>query len=128
MKLVILITAKLERGLETAQAWRDAGAPGVTIIRSHGLHTLEKEVHEGDVELPRMVVSMAAAMAHIIDNVEERGEVILSIVDDALVPKLETAAAAHLGDLTEKDTGVLFVIPVERAVGVVPHDQQTPTD
>lgn len=124
MKLVILITAKLERGLETAQAWRDAGAPGVTIIRAHGLHTLENEVREGSVELPRMVVSMAAAMTHIIDNVEERGEVILSIVDDDLVPKLEAAATEHLGTLTEPHTGVLFVVPVERAVGVIPHHEQ----
>ena len=125
MKLVILITAKPERGLETAQAWREAGAPGVTIIRAHGLQTLEAEVREGSVELPRMVVSMAAAMAHIIDNVEERGQVILSLVDDDLVSKLEAAATEQLGDLTEKHTGVMFVLPVERAIGVISHDKQT---
>jgi len=125
MKLVILITAKVQHGLEVAQAWRDAGAPGVTILRSHGLRTLEQEVREGSVELPRMVTSMAAAMAHIIDNVEERGEIILSVVDDTLVNKLEVVTAEQLGDLTERDTGVLFVLPVERAVGVIPHDEQT---
>jgi hypothetical protein len=125
MKLVILITAKVERGLAVAQAWKEAGAPGVTILRSHGLRSLEEEVHAGAVELPRMVTSMAAAMAHIIDNVEERGEVILSIVDDDIVDDLEEAASEHLGNLVERHTGVMFVLPVERAIGVVPHHKQT---
>jgi nitrogen regulatory protein PII len=124
MKLVILITARLEKGLEVAEAWQKVGAPGLTIIRTHGLHRLQEEVREGSVELPRMVTSMAMAMAHIIDNVSERGEMILSVVDDDLVDKLEQAATDILGNLTEPYTGVMFVLPIERAVGVVPHHQQ----
>lgn len=123
MKLVILITAQVEAGLDIAQAWQDAGAPGVTIVRSHGLHTLQRELQSGQVELPRMMVSMGVAMAAIIDNLEERGEIILSVVDDALVDPLIDAAASVLGDLTEPDNGVLFVLPVERAVGVRHHGQ-----
>lgn len=124
MKLVILITAQVEAGLDIAQAWQDTGAPGVTIIRSHGLHTLQRELQTGAVELPRMIASMGAAMAAIIDNLEERGEIILSVVDDDHVDLLIDAASDVLGDLTQPDNGVLFVLPVERAVGVRNHDDR----
>ncbi len=122
MRLIILITAQVERGLDIAQAWQEAGAPGVTIIRSHGLHTLQNELKSGSVELPRMVVSMGAALAAILDNVEARGEMILSLVEDDLVDKLVAAANEALGDLTEPGHGILFTLPVERAIGVRRHD------
>lgn len=118
MKLVILITAQIERGLEVAEAWQDAGAHGVTILRSYGLYTLQKAAEHGDIELPRMVLSMASAMAHIIDSVEEHGEVILSAVDDELVDALVDAASGALGDLTAPGHGVLLVLPLDRAIGV----------
>jgi nitrogen regulatory protein PII len=118
MKLVVLITAQTESGLEVAQAWQDAGAPGATIIRSHGLHRLQHEAQEAQIELPRMVVSMAAAMAHIIDNAEERSTLVLSLVDDEVVEKLVAATTGVLGDLTQPGHGVFFVINVEHAIGV----------
>lgn len=124
MKLVILITAQIEHGLEVAEAWQAVGAPGITIIRSHGLHSLQREVHSGAVELPRMVMSMAAAMASVIDNFEERSQIFLSVVDDELVDNLENAARKVLGDLEKPDNGVMFILPVERAIGVVDHTKQ----
>lgn len=124
MKLVILITAQIKNGLKVAHAWQEVGAPGVTIIRAHGLHSLQIEAQSGQVEIPRMARSMAAMMASIIDRAEQRGEVILSVVDDHMVDTLEKAAAEVLGDLTARDTGVMFVLPVERAIGVIGHDQQ----
>ncbi len=124
MKLVILITSRITNGLDVAQSWQEAGAPGVTIIRSHGLHGLQQEVRHGSVELPRMVVSMAASMAHIIDQVEERSEVVLSVVPKTMVDKLIDAANEVLGDLSKPNHGVLFVLDVERAVGVRHHTEQ----
>ena len=87
-----------------------------------------EELRSGSVELPRMVVSMGAAMAAIIDNVEERGEVILSLVEEASVDPLIAAANQVLGDLTEPNHGILFVLPVERAIGVRRHDGSEPTN
>ena len=123
MKLVILITAKNEYGLEIAESWQKAGAPGVTIISTHGLHTLQTQVRSGNLELPRLVVSMAAAMAHIIDDTEEKGNLFLSMVDDHLVDNLLEGATKFLGDLTEPGSGVMFVLPVERTVGMVYYDR-----
>ena len=121
MKLVVLITAQVEDGLDVALAWQEAGAPGVTIVRAHGLHALQEELRHGDVELPRMVVSMAATMAAVLDNMEARNHMLLSLVDDALVDTLIEAASRVLGDLTQPNHGILFVVPVERAIGVRDH-------
>ena len=124
MKLVILMTALVEKGFTVAQAWQEAGAPGVTIIQMHGLYRLQQKVTHGAVELPRMVVSMAAAMAAVIDNAEAEGIMFLSLVPAEIVDGLITAANIELGDLTEPGNGVLCVLDVERALGVRNHGTQ----
>ena len=121
MKLVVLITGHVENGLDVALAWQKAGAPGVTIVRTHGLYTLQREMHSGKVELPRVIPSMAAAMASILDNMEERGEMLLSLVDDSLVDPLIDAATQVLGDLSQPNNGILFVLPIDMAIGVRTH-------
>ncbi len=121
MKLVMLITAKVELGLDVAQGWQDAGAPGATIVRSHGLHQLQRGLKSG-VELPRMIGSMGAAMAALLDSVEENTMIMLSVVEDDLVATLIASANDVLGDLSQPDHGVLIVIPIETAMGVRRHD------
>jgi hypothetical protein len=120
---MILITARLEGGLEVAQRWQEGGAPGVTIIRSHGLHSLRQAVTRGDVELPLIVVSMAAAMASIIDNMEHNGMIALAVVEDEMIDHLVQTTTDVLGDLYSPNTGVLFVLPIERAYGVRDHSK-----
>jgi nitrogen regulatory protein PII len=72
---------------------------------------------------------MAAALAHILDSLEERGQMLLSVVDNEKVDTLIEAASAVLGDLSQPYNGVLFVLDVERAVGVRHHtEQQRKTD
>jgi nitrogen regulatory protein PII len=121
VKLVMLITAQVENGLEIAQSWQEAGAPGVTILRAHGLHALQTELKSGSVELPLMVTSMGTAMAAILESLEELNQIILSVVEDETVDKLITAANGVLGDLTEPNTGILFVLPLDRVVGLRDH-------
>lgn len=122
MKFAILITSRLEDGLDVAQAWQERGAPGVTVLRAQGIHSLQKEVERGDIELPRMVMSMAGAMASIIDNMERNGLIVLSVVEDEMVDTLVATAEKILGDLYEPDTGILFVLDVARAYGVRRYD------
>jgi nitrogen regulatory protein PII len=121
MKLVVLMTALVEKGFTVAEAWQQAGAPGVTIVQMHGLYRLQQQVSQGSIELPRMVISMAAALAAILDNAQTEGIMFLSLVPPTLVDPLIAAANAALGDLTEPGHGVLFVIDVERAIGVRNH-------
>ena len=121
MKLVILITTQVEEGMDVAQAWQNEGAPGVTIVRTHGLRTLQEQVQRGNYELPRMVTSMAAAMTHMLNSMDEPGAMLLSVVDNDLVDKLEAATSNVLGDLTQPYHGIMIVLDIERAIGVRHH-------
>jgi len=121
MKLVILITTRVEEGMDVAQAWQQEGAPGVTIMRTHGLRTLQEQVQRGSYELPRVVTSMAAAMTHMLNDMDENGMMLLSVVDNDLVDKLEAATSNVLGDLTEPYHGIMIVLDIERAIGVRHH-------
>ncbi|MCL4879175.1 MAG: hypothetical protein KJ064_21140 [Anaerolineae bacterium] len=123
MKLVILITAQTENGLEVALAWREAGAPGVTIIPSHGLHSLQRKTKSGGLELPMIITSMADAMAGLLDASETSSLIILSVMPAEILGKVIEATRGVLGDLTAPDTGVVFVLDVEQAIGVRDHSK-----
>ncbi len=123
MKLVILITAQTENGLEVALAWREAGAPGVTIIPSHGLHSLQRKTKSGGLELPMIITSMADAMAGLLNASETSSLIILSVMPAEILGKVIEATKGVLGDLTAPDTGVVFVLDVEQAIGVRDHSK-----
>lgn len=125
MKLVLLITAQVEQGMEVAEAWQEAGAPGVTIVRTHGLRSLQESVKSGSVELPRMLVSMAAAMAHVITTLEAPGQMLISVVPSDMVDTLEAVASEVLGDLTEPYNGIMIILDIEKAIGVYAYTEQT---
>lgn len=118
-KLVLLITPKLEKGLQVAFAWEEAGAPGVTLIDTHGLHSLRQRGKM--LELP-LIVSLASAMR----QMEESNQTLLSVVPDELVDALLDKASQILGDLNGPNSGVAFVIPVERVIGMHPPHRRTP--
>lgn len=112
-KLVILITARVEEGHGIGEAWQQAGAPGVTFVESYGLRRLQEKSRSMEV-LPGMM-----SMMEILRQSEETSLIVLSVVeDDMLVDKLVEATQAVLGDLLSPNTGLLFVIDVERSIGV----------
>ncbi|WP_119068976.1 P-II family nitrogen regulator [Aggregatilinea lenta] len=110
-KLVILITPQMEKGIAVAEAWEASGATGVTLIESYGLHHVREKSRTK--ELPLFV-----SMVNVLRQVEETNQTILSVVSDELVDALLDSACEVLGDLrTKPDTGVAFVIDVDRIFG-----------
>ncbi|NWF69856.1 MAG: hypothetical protein HXY40_12295 [Chloroflexi bacterium] len=115
-KLVILITSRVEEGHRIGEAWQQAGAPGVTFVESYGLRRLQQAARNAEV-LPGMV-----SLLEILRQDEETSLIVLCVVDDdTLVNKLLAATEAVLGSLMEPNTGVAFVLDVERTIGVRDH-------
>jgi hypothetical protein len=110
-KLVILITAQIEKGVEVAEAWEKVGASGVTMLDSYGLYHLRERSKA--VELP-LFVSMASVMRQI----EQTNLTMFSVVEPDLVDRLLQAASRVLGELQKPHTAVAFVLDVERIVGI----------
>lgn len=119
MKLIILITSNAENGVEVATRWQDAGAPGVTVIKSVGLYSLQRQLQNDSIEVPlHMASSMAGVMAYVLREIENTNHVLLSVAPKELVPMLLDEARAVMGDLLEPNHGVAFVVPLDEAIGV----------
>jgi len=112
-KLVMLITTHVEKGLAVAEAWEAAGAPGVTLIDSYGLHHLRER--SKSLEIPLFV-----SMARLMRQIEQTNQTILAVVDDDLVDKMIDEACRVLGtdSLDSEGDGVAFVLPVDRTIGM----------
>ena len=119
MKLIILITSNAENGVEVATRWQNAGAPGVTVIKSVGLYSLQRKIMRDSLEVPLHIASsMTSVMAYVLREMEHTNHVLLSVVPADLVPTLLDEARAVMGDLLEPNHGVAFVVPIDEAIGV----------
>jgi hypothetical protein len=112
-KLIVLITSQVEEGYRIGDAWRKAGAPGVTFLEGFGLANVQKTVSTAEV-LPGMLSAL-----EILRENRETSLMLLSLVhDEKLIPSLFSEAKAVLGDMLSPNAGVMFVIDVEQAMGI----------
>lgn len=120
MKLVVLITPQIDKAMAVAEAWEAVGATGVTMLESYGLHHLRERSKS-------LELSLFVSMASVLHQIEETNQTILSVVEDDLVDPLIQAAGKVLGDIgTAPNTGVVFVLPVDRIVGTDPSKHDKP--
>jgi hypothetical protein len=112
-KLVVLITPQLEAGRQIGETWQQSGAPGVTFLESYGLRRLQEEAESAEV-LPGLM-----SMMEILRSRDRHSMMLLSVVPDArLIDQMIADAQGLLGNLNSPNNGILFVLDVERAVGV----------
>jgi hypothetical protein len=109
-KLVVLVTTHVEKTMALAEAWHKAGAPGVTLVPSHGFRTLRERTKK--LELPHF-----ANLSTILKQVDDTTQMLFSVVEDAQVEGLVQATRSILRDPLTPRTGVGFVIDVERTFG-----------
>ena len=109
-KLVVVITSHAEKWYDVAKAWEKRGAPGVTIIDSYGLFRLHQKA---TVELAMTTFSLSG----ILRQLETTSRIIFSVAPDALVDAL-VDAALEIVNFDEPDMGIMFVLDVERIVGL----------
>jgi nitrogen regulatory protein P-II 1 len=110
---VFLVLNDLEHEAAILDGWEKTGVTGITIINSTGLgHIRQRSSLRDDVPLMPSLHSLLHAG-------EEHHRTFMSVVDgDELVDRIIAATQAVLGDMTAPDTGILFVMPVTRVVGV----------
>jgi nitrogen regulatory protein PII len=115
-KLIVMITPKIEEARSVAEGWRQIGAPGTTFIESYGLRQINTATQTSELQ-PGM-----NSMIEILRDQNETSMTMLCLVRDAaMVDKLLDVVKRVLGDLNAPNNGVLFVIDVERAVGLRPY-------
>jgi hypothetical protein len=112
-KLVVLITAQAEAAYDIALAWKEAGAPGATFLDGRGLQSLRQ------ASASMEILTGMTSMLDILRQTQIDVVVVLSLVEDVALPaRMIDVAQSILGDMQAPDKGVLFVLDVERALGV----------
>jgi nitrogen regulatory protein P-II 1 len=113
LQMVVLVLDDLEHSAAILEAWEEAGTSGVTLLESTGLGRLRRRLKMRD-DLPLM-----PSLSAVLGQREEQHRTIFTIVDDdTMVDALFDATQQITGDLTEPNRGIMFVLPVVRAVGL----------
>jgi nitrogen regulatory protein P-II 1 len=112
--LVVLVLAKPEKLPDVLQAWQDAEAPEATVLESTGLGRVSEFFGRDDVPLfpsLRALDECRECIHHTVFSVVE---------DDGMVDRLIAATEGVVGDLSQPNTGIMFVVPVARVIGYRP--------
>ncbi len=112
-KLVVLVTPLMAEAHNIAEAWQQAGAPGVTFIESYGLRRLQETGQNVDL-LPGMFSALEMLRSR-----DKTSMMLLAVVNDSVtVERLISATHSFTGNLNNPNNGILFVIDIEQAVGL----------
>jgi nitrogen regulatory protein P-II 1 len=108
--LVVLVLDNLDHYSEILEAWAATGASGITVLESTGLGRLGGVMRD---DMPLM-----PSLRDLVANRELHHRTLFTVVEDeALVEQLITSTQRILGDLSQENTGLLFVVPLSRVVG-----------
>lgn len=122
--MVLLVLDDIDSCSQVFDAWEEAGTRGITIIESTGLGRMRRGLGMRN-DLPLM-----PSLQSLLQSREERHRTLFSVVDsEEKVDELIAATQAVTGNLAEPNKGVLFVLPVLRAIGLAdPSRGYTPAE
>ncbi|NKQ37030.1 MAG: P-II family nitrogen regulator [Chloroflexi bacterium] len=110
--MILLVLDNLEQCPDVLAAWEAAGAPGATVLESTGLARMRYSAIRDDLPLMPSITSLLKGR-------EEYHRTLFTVVaDETQVDRIIEATQTITGNLDGPDTGVLFVLPVTRAVGL----------
>jgi nitrogen regulatory protein PII len=110
--MVLLIVDDLNLYPAVLDAWDAAKVPGITILESTGLGKVREEYYRDDIP-------MMPALSDLFRSRERRHRTIFSVVEgEERVDQLVVITQKIMGDLNKPNSGVLFVLPVARVVGL----------
>jgi nitrogen regulatory protein PII len=94
------------------RAWEAAGVGGVTLLESTGMRRVQMRAGRDDLPL-------LPSLRALLSSREEHHRTLFSVVEDEeTVERVIRATEEVVGDLSGPGTGILFVLPVSRAVGL----------
>lgn len=114
---VFVVLHDIDRLPALLEAWSAAGIPGATVLESAGMHYLRTGRYRDDLPL---IPSMDALLRGTADS----NRTCFAIVEEDDLDALIAATEQALGPLDEPNTGILFVLPVLRVVGLVKWGQR----
>lgn len=117
--LLVFVLDNLEQCPAILDAWEEAGVPGVTILESTGLGRLRGMLQDDLPLFPSLHDLLASRELH-------HRTLFTVIEDEATLERVIAATERLIGDFTRHHTGLLFLIPVTRVLGLEKRDQEKP--
>ena len=115
--LVVFVLDNPEQCASILEAWEEAGVSGVTILESSGLGRVRGVMRDDIPLLP--------SLRDVLASQELRHRTLFSVIeDDAIVERVIAATERVVGDFSRHHTGLLFVVPVDRVLGLEKRDSE----
>ncbi len=115
--MLVCVLNNLEQCPDILDAWEAAGAPGVTILESTGLGRVRSAVRDDLPLLPSLRDFFASQELH--------HRTLFTVIEDEASLEQVIAATEHIaGDFSRHHTGLLFVVPVSRVLGLEKRDPE----
>lgn len=110
--LVVFVLDDVERFPDVLRSWQRVGVRGITILESTGLARQQQTFERDDIPLMPSLRDMLVGR-------EKHHRTLLAVVEDEeVVDEVIRVTQEVVGDLSEPNTGILFVSPVTRVVGL----------
>lgn len=114
--LVVAVLPNQERCQDVLEIWERLGVTGVTILESIGLHRLKQAFGRRD-DMP-----LIPSLRHLMASEEYYHRTVFVVLDDDFdLEGLLAATEATAGSFNAPDSGLIFVLPVTRVLGLRPH-------
>ena len=115
--MVVVVMSDVQRCEDVLDAWQKFGVTGVTILESLGAHKAQQ------VRAMRDDLPLLPSLRHLMEGEEYHHRTAFVVLDDDfdLDGLIEATEQAVGGDFDAPDTGILFVVPVTRALGMRPY-------
>ena len=119
-KAVFVVMSDGEKCRDVLEAWEEFGVSGVTILESAGLQGIRR------VQAQRDDLPLFPSLRHLMESEEYHHRTLFVVVDDDfdLDGLIAAAERAVGGSFDAPDTGILFVLPVVRALGIRPYGKR----
>ncbi|HEU5097531.1 MAG TPA: hypothetical protein VFU22_00695 [Roseiflexaceae bacterium] len=112
MQLIVMVLNDVTHLEPVLEAWTREGAQGITVLHSTGFERLRGGWRRDDTPL-------FPSLRDLLERDELHHRTLFTVVDnDALIDRLIAAAQAIVGDFESANTGILFTVPVGRALGL----------
>ena len=118
-QLLVLVLDNYLQCPRVLTAWEEAGAPGVTILESTGLKRVMGAIRD---DLPLM-----PSLRDFLASSELDHRTLFTVIEDEeTLEKVIEATESVVGDFSKPHSGLLFVVPVTRALGLRKSRSETP--
>lgn len=112
MKLLFLILNKTEKLDEVLTEFARRNISGATVIESIGMARLLSHEHDED-EIPFL-----GSLRAFLNPEREKSKIVLTVIHEWQLSEAVSAIESVIGDLTLKDTGVVFSVPIDFTKGI----------